>query len=134
MRDFRLLPRFALLLCFASLFGCWLQTFRDMSVPSSSAFSDCFTLEDVTDNLSRNVGNQLPTNAAKHNRRAKTSSTYMLSPHLFHGHTSPTTQQKPWTEFHEFPSSLLSQIYLSSKLQLHTAVTFTNCFETLIEL
>jgi len=40
-----------------------------------SFFLYCLTLEDGTDNLSRNVGNKLPINVAKYHRRAMTSFT-----------------------------------------------------------
>jgi hypothetical protein len=58
----------ALLGYYAASFGNCLPTFRDnVSVPSSRVFSfllGLLTLEDGTDTLSRNVGKQLPHDAA----------------------------------------------------------------------
>jgi hypothetical protein len=51
----------ALLRHYAASSGNFLPTFRDnLSVPSSSVRNQSLTLEDVTDILSRNVGNKLP--------------------------------------------------------------------------
>jgi hypothetical protein len=43
------------------------------------ALLDCLTLQNRTDRLSRNAGNQLPTYAVKHTRRAKASACYLLT-------------------------------------------------------
>jgi hypothetical protein len=63
------------LLCFCMAWGgSQLPMFQEnMQVPSSRIW-DCFTREDGSDNLSQNVGNQLPTYAEQRSRIAKISS------------------------------------------------------------
>jgi hypothetical protein len=45
---------------------------------------DFLTLEDGTDRLSRNVGTELPLNAALYPRRAQISSTWRRKPEITH--------------------------------------------------
>jgi hypothetical protein len=99
---------------------------------------DCWTFEDGTNTLSHNNGNQLPTYAVQHNRRANTSTTTQQKPQISPFSKVPTTglSQKSGKLLASLPDfcdhiptthilgHLVYQMMLAVHTQTHTQVTF----------